>query len=461
MALKEIHRAVSFLEDQHFQDMIIAMLVYDRDFCKTAAHLLSPLDFKAPEKDVGKEREHLAELALHFYHHYRQPLGRMLKVEVQEFIRRTKMEEHMRARLLNYVDTFSPQMVQTMSPDAILSKVQTYKTEMELVNAMTTMQDALGAGELTMDEFLRIARKAAEKVHDNGQRPTNIFSDKQLEMRMARRELQATHVRYPALLIDPIDRMIRIIARKHLGLILAPYKRGKTMLFVWLALAYVLQNMNVLHFTLEDPKDDIEDRFDAAITNLPLSRLTENPDRVRRKFQHFKKYARTKLKVVDGTDGDMTMAKIEAIYEQEHNRGFTADVVLVDYDDEIRPLKEQKERRMEFADIYRDYRAFLARHELIGWTASQTSRKSDDMKIISGKYVAEDISKIRKASFALSLGQGEWGDDSIFLWVAAHRYDRMNVGANILTNKEKSLFYDREATLAREKLELEKKIQTP
>jgi hypothetical protein len=79
------------------------------------------------------------------------------------------------------------------------------------------------------------------------------------------------------------------------------------------------------------------------------------------------------------------------------------------------------------------------------------------MKIISGKYIAEDISKIRKASFALSLGQGEWGDDSIFLWVAAHRYDRQHVGGNILTNKEKSLFYDREKTLEREKIEQAKK----
>jgi len=447
----------SFLNDPHFQDVLVGLLVHDREFCKTAGHLLSAQDFAGVGKDAGNEREAVATLALDFYNRYRQPLGKMLMVELSEYARKSGWSGASKKRLIEYGEALTPKAIKSYAPDAAVEKVIAYRTELELVRALNKAQDLLDKGVLTLDEFLRLGRDAAEKVHGNGQRPVNIFSDKQLELRMARRELQTHHVRFPALLIDPLDRMIRIIARKHLGLILAPYKRGKTMLFIWLALAYVVQNLNVLHFTLEDPKEDIEDRFDAAITNLPMSRLTENPDRVRERFRRFRKYARTKLKVVDGTDGDMSIQKIEAIYEQERNRGFTADVVLVDYDDEIKPRRKQDERRMEFADIYRDYRVFLARHELIGWIASQTKRGSDDMKIIGGKQVAEDISKIRKCSFALSLGQGDWGDDSIFLWVAAHRYDRMNVGANIITSKDRSLFYDREATLWREKEDLNKK----
>lgn len=447
----------SFLSDPHFQDTLLSFLIHDREFCKTASHLLVREDFKGIDKGSGNERMAVAGLALDFYNRYRQPVGKMLKVELIEYARKTGWKEANKARLLEYGETFISNGHKRVAPDAALEKVKTYKTELELARAIESMQTHLETGTLSMDEFLKIAREASEKVQWNTDRPTNIFADRELERRIARRELQTRKTRYPALLIDPLDRLIRIIARKHLGLILAPYKRGKTMLFVWLALAYVLQNMNVLHFTLEDPKDDIEDRFDAAITNLPMSRLTENPERTKARFHRFKKYARSKLKVVDGTDGETSIAAVENVFEQERARGFVADVILIDYDDEIKPLKKQQERRMEFADIYRDFRAMLARHELIGWTASQTSRKSDEMKIISGKYVAEDISKIRKASFALSLGQGEWGDDSIFLWVAAHRYDRQHVGGNIITNKEKSLFYDREATLAREKVEQAKK----
>lgn len=446
----------SFLNDEHFQDVLIALLVYDREFCKTVSHLLSPKDFKGLDKNSNNERVTVAELALDFYQRYRQPVGKMLNVELEEKAKQTDWKGEGKKRLIEYGQSLSPQALKQIAPDAAVNKVIAYKSEMEIARALDGMQTQMDKGLLDMDSFLRMAREASDKVHGNGERPVSIFSDKQLELRMARRDLQTQHVRFPALLIDPIDRLIRIIARKHLGLILAPYKRGKTMLFVWLALAYVVQGYNVLYFTLEDPREDVEDRFDAAITNLPMSRLTENPQRVRERFQRYKKYAKKKLKVQDGTDGDITIQKVEAIYEQERNRGFTADVVLIDYDDEIRPIKKREERRMEFADIYRDFRVFLARHELLGWTASQTTRRSEDMKIISGKETAEDISKIRKASMAISLGKGDWGDDSIFLWIAAHRYDRMNVGAHIVTNKEKSLFYDREKTLEREKEELAK-----
>lgn len=448
--------ADSFLADPHFQDILLGFLIHDREFCKTASHLLSKEDFKGLDSNSGNERVAVAGLALDFYHRYRQPLGKMLRVELIEYARKSGWRDASKTRLLEYGDSLVNNGHKRVAPDAALQKVRTYKTELELTRTIDAMQTQLATGQLAVEDFLKLAREAADKVTWNDDRPANIFSDKELEKRIARRELQTHRTRFPALLIDPLDRVIRIIARKHLGLILAPYKRGKTMLFVWLALAYVLQNLNVLYFTLEDPKEDIEDRFDAAITNLPMSRLTENPERVKTRFQRYKKYARSKLKVVEGTDGETSIGKMESIYEQERGKGFMADVILVDYDDEIKPMRKQQERRMEFADIYRDFRACLARHELIGWTASQTSKKADEMKVISGKYVAEDISKIRKCSFALSLGQGDWGDDSIFLWVAAHRYDRQHVGGHIITNKEKSLFYDREATLAREKVELAK-----
>lgn len=447
----------SFLNDPHFCDVLLGFLIHDREFCRAAGHLLSKEDFKGLDKGAGTERMAVAGLALDFYNRYRQPVGKMLRVELLQYAKETGWRDENRKRLLEFGDTLTSNGLKRIAPEAALSKVRAYKTDLELARVIDAMQSGLETGTLSMEEFQKMSRAAYDKVQFNTDRPTNIFSDKEFEKRLLRRALQQRRTRFPVLLIDPLDRLIRIIARKHLGLILAPYKRGKTMLFVWLALAYVLQGLNVLHFTLEDPKEDVEDRFDAAITNLPISRLTDNEDLTRRRFHRFRKYAKTKLKVVDGTDGETSIASMESIYEQERDRGFMADVVLVDYDDEIKPPKRQQERRMEFADIYRAYRAFLARHELIGWTASQTHRKSDDMKIISGKYVAEDISKIRKASFALSLGQGEWGDDSIFLWVAAHRYDRQHVGCNIISDKARSLFYDREKTMKREKDEREKK----
>lgn len=439
----------SYLNDAHFQDELIRFLIYDRNFLKEASHLLKAEDFKKLHQHGGNERKAIAEMTLDFWRKYREPVGKLFKVELQEYAQKTGWRDENRERLFEYGEALTNGH-KRVAPDAALDKIRQYRLDLELAHAMGEMNDAMDKGILTADEFMAIARKAVEAVGKEPGRPTSIFSDRELEQRIIRRALQQRVQRFPVLLIDPIDRMVRVIARKHLGLVLAPYGRGKTLFFVWLALAYTLQGYNVLHFTLEDPREDVEDRFDAAITSLPIGRLADLPNRVREKFQRYKRMLRTRLKIVDGTDGGITIGAIENIWEQERNRGFAADVVIVDYDDEIRPERKQEERRMEFADIYRDFRSVIARHELIGWTASQTSRKSEDLKIIGGKYIAEDISKIRKASFAMSLGQGDWGEESIFLWIAKHRYDMQHVGANICTDKARALFYDRDATLKKE-----------
>jgi len=448
--------ADDLFRNEHFVDELLGFLVNDRQFLKTASHLLTEEDFQKKQKHEGMERAIVAQLALNFWNRYREPLGKMLRVELQEYVRARNWNDATKTRILDYGDSLTNGH-KRIAPDLLLEKVRKYKVERKLTMAMSSMMEQIQRGVLTTTEFLKIARDAVDGVGKEAGQPIDIFSDKELEHRIARRILQRRRERFPVLLIDPIDRLVRIIARKHMGLVLAPYKRGKTMFFVWLALAYVLQGLNVLYFTLEDPREDVEDRFDAAITSLPIARISDLPEKVRERFQRYKRLLRSRLKVVDGTDGATTIGTVENVWEQERNRGFVADATIIDYDDEIRPMKKQQERRMEFADIYRDYRAYLARTDNIGWTASQTSRKSEEMKIVGGQHIAEDISKIRKASFAMSLGKGDWGEDSIFCWVAAHRYDQMHVGANIVTNKERSLFYDRDATLERERLEREKK----
>jgi hypothetical protein len=444
----------SFLSDPNFQHELLKFLVHDRTFLKEASHLLTVKDFRSIDRHADNKREIVAGVALNFWQKNREPVGKLLNVELMQHARVSGWNKDNRERLLKYGKRLTNN--QPKAATAILEKVQQYRWDVELASTMTKMQDMMETGTLTPDEFISIARHAVESVGKEIDSPKDIFDMKELENRIARRMVQNQRQRFPVLMIDPIDRLIRIIARRHMGLVLAPYGRGKTLFFVWLALAYVLQGYNVLHFTLEDPREDVEDRFDAAITSLPLVRLPELPNRLKKKFKRYMRLVRSRLKIVDGTEGEITMGAVENIWEQERNRGFTADAVIIDYDDEIRPMRKQSEKRFELADIYRDFRQFIARRDLLGWIASQTGRKSEELKIIGGHHVAEDISKMRKASFAMSLGQGDWGEESIYCWIAKHRYDMSHVGANICMDKKRAIFYDREMTLQKEMTELVK-----
>jgi replicative DNA helicase len=156
--------------------------------------------------------------------------------------------------------------------------------------------------------------------------------------------------------------------------------------------------------------------------------------------------SRARLKIVDCTERDITIRKVEEIIDEQRNLGFIADAVIIDYDDEIKPAKRYAERRMEFAEIYRDMRKLASRRDLLVWTAAQTRRGTDQAKMITGDHLAEDISKVRKVAFALGMGKGDWGDDSIYLNVAAHKFDKQHVGCHIISDKDRMLIFSREKT---------------
>jgi len=144
--------------------------------------------------------------------------------------------------------------------------------------------------------------------------------------------------------------------------------------------------------------------------------------------------------------GGVSIPIVEKIFLEERAHGFNADAVFVDYDDEIVPIVKQKDRRFEFADIYRDYAQFLRRYALVGWTGAQAQRGTEHLKILVGDKAAEDISKLRKVSQCISLGKGDWGTDGIYLYVAASKIGPQHIGCNIVPNLDRMLIFDREAT---------------
>jgi hypothetical protein len=174
--------------------------------------------------------------------------------------------------------------------------------------------------------------------------------------------------------------------------------------------------------------------------------MKDRPRLVHKRFQKFRRMVRTQLKIVDATEGGTTIQGIEQVLLQERDRGFHADALIIDYDDEIVPTRKQKERRFEFADIYRDLRQMTARYNLLSWIAAQTRRGTEENKVIGGDLLAEDISKLRKVALAIGIGKGEWGENSLYLWVAKHKYDVQHVGCNIISDYSRMLIYDPEAT---------------
>ena len=438
-------QTLSYFDDVDFQVKILTFLCRERNFLRNCAYLLTPEDFKPKLRGDIPEFWIMATLALEFWAKYRQPIGGMISTEIQVYIKRSGLPKKTADALTNLGGLITAPDVDMSAVEAVEDQVIAYKKERLKAIAVQKLIDTQEAGELTDDLWLTTCYDAIQQFNDIRLPVEDYFDDQELENRIMRRAMHRS-VRHPYFMIEPLDALVKSIPRGQIGLWLAPWKTGKSLALIWQSVSLVLQGLNVLFFTLEDPKDEVDDRLDASIASLPASNLEDWSDELRERFARFKRLLRKRLYVIDGTNADITVAKIAEVWERERARGFFADAVMIDYDDEVRPSQKYDQRRFEFAEIYRDLRKFAARSDTFVWTAAQTTRETEGRKIITGSDCAEDISKIRKVGMAVGIGQGDWGDDSRYLYVCAHKFDRKRIGCHIVCDLERTIFYDRTAT---------------
>lgn len=431
----------NFFKEKDFQEQLLAFVCRDINFLKECGSMLSADDFK-PAAGEPRYRWVIAETALRYWQRFHQPIRKMLRSDLIEFARTTRMGDKESTALLNCARALY--QISLVAVDALTERVSNYKQEVMRTQALEELIELHGSGQLTNDKWQEISKNAIDPFVLN-KLPVASEYFNEVGLRNDRRSV-VDESAYPLLYIKPLDDNIKAISYGHLGMLMAPLKRGKSLGLLWIATAYALQKLNVLYITLEDIGIDVEDRFDANITGLTVRSLKDLPNKVLRKFANYRRLVRGRLRLVDGSGSKLSVGDIEEIYLRERNMGFAADAIIIDYDNWIRPTTKRQDRRLELSDIYTDLRNFIGRYKVIGWTAAQTQRSTKHLKVITSDMVAEDISKVQKVALALSIGAGEWGDNSAYIYVAAHRHDKGDQGWNIMQDKSRMHFFDLEAT---------------
>jgi len=432
--------------DTELRLQVLRALTRDRQFLRSSWRDVDPEDFAEREERI------IAKAAVGFWEKYEAPIGAMLRSEVEEVISRNGMAAGTKKKLKDLVDAIQTQKIEPVSLKALEDRVKALKRNTFYEKTLDDIITAHEKNEFTVDMLRDIIEKAAIELNTGRIVPRDYFAE--LENRITRRDHWDELKKYPVLMIDPLDEKVRAIGRGHIGLLLAPYSSGKGLALAYITTAYAMQGLKVLFITLEDPLDQVEDRLDASLTGLPVSRLQQLPNRLRKRFRRIKKQMRGRIKLVDGTEGGWTITQVEKLWEQERQAGFTADVIVIDYDDEIeceKSFKGESARRHEFAEIYRRMRRMAAKLDIILWTAAQASRPAEGKRIVTGKDTAEDISKVRKVTFAIGIGGDNQTENMKTLYVIRHRLDRSRFAVDIMTNFRSALFYDREATLLRKR----------
>ena len=348
--------------------------------------------------------------------------------------------------LKGYVASLSG--IKLNAPDAVTDKVVRFKTQRMQADAIDELSELQASGQLTPDKWDEIFARVRAPV---GHALTTVNYHNTVDARIERRAAQSTCAPVPMSLIWPLDTLgggrSPLVGYRQLGVVLAPWKRGKSTMMLWLASAFVLQKLNVLYISLEDSRDIVEDRLDSIITSIPLKDLAEKPNATRRRFARYRAMVRAQIEIFDGVGEEITVAMLGNIVEAKRREGFLPNVIMTDMDDKITPSRVFRDKRDASDDVYTSYQRLLGRERLIGWLSAQTQRDTRSMKVLSGDRIAEDIGKTRKAHACISMGKGDWTEESIYLWIAAHRTIKMEQGCEVVPDLERSLIYDHEATV--------------
>jgi hypothetical protein len=435
---------MSTLSDPILREKLLPLIIKDRIFLKICSPLLTTKDFDLNGSSTKQERieADLAKLGLKFYEQHNDPIGSLIKIEIDYYTRKNKLPDSWKSEAKSIAKDILKKKIK--APDYIIEKVVDFKKEQARKNSITKLIDLQDAGDLNDTSWQEVMNEGLLSDFSGKFAPEDYIEG--LKKRNKRRKYKRED-RFPLSFIEPLDRRVRLIARGHFGLVLAPYKRGKSMMLQHLTKALLLQNYNVLYFTLEDPREDTEDRFDAQFSYVPIKDLNKYPKKVIKRYNRYIRHLRTRLKIVDGTGGGISVDKIISIYKQERNEGFVADAVMIDYDEELEPDKIYKDKQQHFDALYRNARRKIAKDlDVFLWMAAQSKRGTSANKIVTGDDAAEDIGKIKKASCCISMGQGDWGEDSVYLHIAAHKHDRQHVGCNIMSDLDRMLIYDVDKT---------------
>ena len=345
---------------------------------------------------VSREEAVIAEVAVAFYERHEQPVGILLKSELEEALRKEKFGAEGKSKLKALVERILSPESELVPVKALVDRMKSLKTTAFFDEELGKILEANEKDELTPAMLADLVERANRELSSE-----EIIAHSYLDTPETRIERRSKwdDSKYPLFLIDGLDEKIKGLGRGQLGMWVAPPNAGKSPALLHMAVAYAVQGLNVLHITLEDPREEVENRLDAALTGIPLDKLRKLPNKLRNRWLRIRKTLKGQIRVIDGTDGGWSVGQVEKTWHDQRRQGFTADCIIVDYDDELEcnvQFKGESARRMQFAEIYRQLRKTAARLNVIVWTAAQSKKESLGRRIIGMGDLAEDFSKVQK-----------------------------------------------------------------
>ena len=210
------------------------------------------------------------------------------------------------------------------------------------------------------------------------------------------------------LMIPKIDAIMRGgMEPGKMGVFMGPSSRGKTLTLVHAGAAALRAGKTVVHITLEVSDRDVELRYDANISGIPINTLVkDHATQLKRVKSAILHRVRGKLFIKQwGCNEASTQDVIAYLHMLRNTRNVSPHLVLIDYADLLRAAKARDQLRFELSEITRTLSQIAKDFNCAVWTASQTNRSAFSHIELSLQDAAECIDKVQIADVVIGLCQ--------------------------------------------------------
>lgn len=197
--------------------------------------------------------------------------------------------------------------------------------------------------------------------------------------------------------------------RKELCIVAAVPGVGKSLYLANQAVVSLTEGRKVLFVTLEMSEDKVASRIDSVMSMIPIEAL-KNPSKqllLRERIDMFVgEFPGAELVIKEFPTGTANVNTIRSLILQlQNHRDFTPDVIIIDYLELLRPLRNIEAEHLAQQRIAEEIRGLGMEYKALCWTATQVNREGAKVDVIMDIHLGDSYGKFRIADWMISLNQ--------------------------------------------------------
>lgn len=425
----EAPTAEKFEFDSEFQGRIVYLAATDQVFMRKVAHLLKPDYFES----VGEAA--FMVVAMRHWEKYQAVMGDtpIMALAIKDALATKALRKESVEDVKTVVRSVTAQKLalrqgaHALNSDFVADKVAEFVRQQAVVAAVTRSVDLIGKDydkiEKLISDAVKIGIEANEAGGDYFER-MRARTDERADESAGKRPPRGITTGHPKL-----DGLLyhRGWGRKELNIIMGGAKAGKTTALIEFASGAVMAGYNVLYVTLEVSHRIIEERADARFTDTPIADLVGNFGTVNEKVTQLAMSGKMgRFYIAEFPSGTMSPSMLKALLERHKAKGWTYDMVVVDYADIMAPDYRMNDAIENSKQVYIGLRAIGQEWNVAMLTATQSNREGFKAVVAKAEHVSEDFNKVRTADLFISINstEEERREGKARLYFAASRNQR-------------------------------------